>query len=298
MSFYESNSNPATATSGQIGEYIANARKKARNIKAFSSYKISSQTFNKPTIINILMSLQHKSQLITYLSKDKMLHGCKLGMDSHADISCVGKHGCVLEVIKGQTSIVRPFNDKYKPLLHVQTVNAAFAVDAINGDTYILHVNQCLNFKSSIENSILCTNQAQFHSTIVNNVPNLFQQNSTQSIIIPTHENLESPLQMNNPVSYLSVRYPTNWDMNNFPHIHLTDASAEWKPEELFNISSIVSTNTELTYIDSSLTTYNDTIMIHGVCKLSDVKSLTPEYLSTLWCITLEDAKITIQATT
>ena len=42
MSFYESNSNPAITTSGQIGEYIANARKKARNIKAFSSYKILS----------------------------------------------------------------------------------------------------------------------------------------------------------------------------------------------------------------------------------------------------------------
>ena len=27
-SFYEGNSNPATATSGQIGEYITNARKK------------------------------------------------------------------------------------------------------------------------------------------------------------------------------------------------------------------------------------------------------------------------------
>ena len=80
----------------------------------------------------------------------------------------------------------------------------------------------------------------------------MFQKSSTQSIIIPTHENLEFPLQMNGPVSYLSVRYPPDWDMNNFPHIHLTDASAEWKSEELFNISSIVSTNTE---IDSSLIT-------------------------------------------
>ena len=82
--------------------------------------------------------------------------------------------------------------------------------------------------------------------------------------------------------------------MNNFPHIHLTDTSVQWKFEELFNISSVVSINTELTYIDSSLTTYNDTIMIHGVSKLSDVKSFAPEYLSTLWRSTLEDAKNTI----
>ena len=86
--------------------------------------------------------------------------------------------------------------------------------------------------------------------------------------------------------------------MNNFPHIQLTDTSADWKPEELFNISFVVSTNIELTNIDSSLTTYNNTIMIHGVHKLSDVKSLTPEYLSMMWRITLEDAKNIIQATT
>ena len=173
-----------------------------------------------------------------------MLLGCKLGMDSHAGILCVGKHARVLEIIEGQTSLVRPFNDKYEPITNVQPVNAAFAVDALNGDTY--------NFQSSMEDSILCTNQAQFYGTIVNDVPKLFQKNRTQSIIIPTHENLEFPLQMNGPVSYLSVRYPTDWDMNTFPHNYLTDASAEWKSEELFNISSIVSTNTE---IDSSLIT-------------------------------------------
>ena len=60
VSFYEGNSNPATATSVQIGEYIANARKKARNIKAFSSYKISSQACHKPTIMNTSASSQHK----------------------------------------------------------------------------------------------------------------------------------------------------------------------------------------------------------------------------------------------
>ena len=35
-----------------------------------------------------------------------MLHGSKLGMDSHTDISCVGRHGRVLEVIEGQKSVV------------------------------------------------------------------------------------------------------------------------------------------------------------------------------------------------
>ena len=87
-----------------------------------------------------------------------MLLGCKLGMDSHAGILCVGKHARVLEIIEGQTSLVRPFNDKYEPISNVQTANAAFADDALNRDTYITHINQCLNFQSSMEDSILCTN--------------------------------------------------------------------------------------------------------------------------------------------
>ena len=76
-SFYEGSSNLATDTSGQIGEYIANARKKACNIKAFSSYKISSQTFNKPTIMNISASTQHKSQKIHNHRKMK----CSMGVN-------------------------------------------------------------------------------------------------------------------------------------------------------------------------------------------------------------------------
>ena len=42
VSFYEGNTNPTTDTSCQIGEYIANARKKAGNIKVFFSYNILS----------------------------------------------------------------------------------------------------------------------------------------------------------------------------------------------------------------------------------------------------------------
>ena len=38
--------------------------------------------------------------------------------------------------------------------------------------------------------------------------------------------------------------------------------------------------------------------MIHEIRKLSDTKSLNPEYLSKLWRVTLEDAKNTIRATT
>ena len=123
-----------------------------------------------------------------------MVNGCKPGLDSHADVSCVGKHGRVIEVIEGQTSIVRPFNDKYEPISNVQTVNAAFAIDTLEGETYILHLNQCLDFRSSMEDSILCTNQARFYGLIVNDVPKQFDSSSSQSIVIPSEHKLELPI--------------------------------------------------------------------------------------------------------
>ena len=289
VTFSDNTANPPSATSGQIGDYLASARKKARNVRAFSSRII--KTEHLPTIS---ASSRTKPNAIIRLNKNELTNGCRLGLDSHADVSCVGKHGRILEVIEGQTSIVRPFNDKYQPIINVQTVNAAFAVDVANGGTYIVHLNQCLDFRSSMEDSILCTNQARFHGVVVNDVPIQFDQNSSHSIIFPSHDKLEFPLKMNGPVSYLSVRYPTDWDMDHFPHIHLTDDASEWKPEETFNVNSVITT----TYVDQFFPTYEKTVMIHGVRKLSDTKDLTPAYLCNLWNITLNDARDTIRATT
>jgi len=289
VTFSDSTANPSSATSGQIGDYLASARKKARNIRAFSSHIVKSSN-----LTTISASSCMKPDDTIRLTKHEMTNGCRLGPDSHADVSCVGKHARVIEIIDGQTSIVRPFNDKYQPMINVKTVNAAFAVDIKNGGTYIIRINQCLDFRSSMEDSILCTNQARFNNIIVNDVPTQFDKNSSHSIIFPSHENLEFPLKMNGPVSYLSVRYPTDWDLDHFPHIHLTNDDSEWKPEEIFNVNSVLTT----TYVDQSFSHYEKTVMVHGVRKLSDTKDLTPAYLSNLWKITLNDAKDTIRATT
>ena len=67
---------------------------------------------------------QHQQQNIfsarkttsTSLSREERVQGCRLGLDSHADISCAGRHARILEIIEGQSCTVRPFNDAYKPL--------------------------------------------------------------------------------------------------------------------------------------------------------------------------------------
>ena len=108
VSFNEGNINPPSATSGQIGEYLANTRKKARTIKAFTSQMLKTKSMNF-NFTNISASSYNCTNHKIRLTKHELSHGCKLGLDSHADVSCVGKHARILEVIEGQTSVVRPF---------------------------------------------------------------------------------------------------------------------------------------------------------------------------------------------
>ena len=58
-----------------------------------------------------------------------MKAGCRLGLDTHADVSCIGRHGRILETLEGQYSTVYSFNESFSPMQQVETVNAAFAVD-------------------------------------------------------------------------------------------------------------------------------------------------------------------------
>lgn len=131
------------------------------------------------------------------LSSDERIHGCRLGMDSHADISCVGKHARILEVVEGQTCTVHPFNDSYEPLRNVRTVNAAFAIEDSKGHSYILKLNKALDFSASMEHSILCTNQARYNNVIVDDVPTNVDWNQTSShSVIFSNANVKLPLFM------------------------------------------------------------------------------------------------------
>ena len=234
----------------------------------------------------------------SHLSDAERRAGCFLGTDSHADISCIGKHGRILEIIEGQVCNVRPFDDSYKPMTGIRTVNAAFAIDLADGTTYILRVNNALDFTATMSNSILCTNQVRHHGIIVDDVPKQVDiaGTSTHSILIPNTE-LWFPLHMSGPVSGLHVRYPSDFDLEHFEHIHLTSADALWDP----SIFAIVSDKTFPSGpVDPTVSAMmiTATIQLSSLTKtnLSDLK--TPEYLSKLWGIGIKQAKKTLKATT
>ena len=97
------------------------------------------------------------------LSDEQLRDGCRLGFDSHSDMSYIGAHATIWEVYEGQLRNVMPFNDTYTPLKDVKTVDAAFAYDSDDGIKYILDVNQALDFSESMEHSLLCPNQARLN---------------------------------------------------------------------------------------------------------------------------------------
>ena len=108
-----------------------------------------------------------------------------------------------------------PFDDSMRPSKGIRTVHVAYAYDAPNGQTAILQVNHCLDFTSTMENSIVCTNQARANNIIINDCPKLFDltHTSTQSVIIPDNS-IEIPIHYHGPVPYIPIRYPTDEDLD------------------------------------------------------------------------------------
>ena len=70
------------------------------------------------------------------LTQSELSQGCRMGLDTHADISCLGRHARITSVIDGLECTVHAFNDSFSPLLGVKTVNGAIAVDSLDGQLY------------------------------------------------------------------------------------------------------------------------------------------------------------------
>ena len=256
------------------------------------------------------------------LSDDDKVSGCRLGIDSHADISCAGRHALVLETFHGRQCNVHPFHDSYSPITKVNTVNAALAHDTEDGKIYVLNLNQSLDFTSSMQHSILCTNQARIHDVKINDIPTVLDRTSSQSIYFPAQD-IRLPLLMNGPVPYLPVRAPTDADMEDCVHLDLTCGDHAWDPDCLTTTDRGISSVSHSYYRDDSLTrleidNFRQREMLDleydllgydigdSLCESAGVSAikhtshgeLTPEYLSKLWSISIENAKRTLRATT
>ena len=258
---------------------------------------------NLPSMM--INSTSKRKRKLSPLTNMELSEGCRLGLDTHADISCLGRHARILSIVEGTECTVHAFNDSYAPMHGVKTVNGAIAVDTDDGNIYILHINNALDFTSSMEHSLLCTNQARYQGIIINDIPKLLSSVSTQDIIFPD-DGITIPLHMNGPVPYINMRYPTDFDLTEGTHIHLTPED-NWDPQCLTTldkgISSLSSDIYENYYDDDSMyesdikSILESRILIQGI-KHKRGSSFTPEYLAKLWNISIPSAKLILDATT
>ena len=157
-----------------------------------------------------------------------------LGLDTHADISCAGKDAHVVSKIEGRTCAVHPFNDSYKAMTGVELVNVLFKYESRDGDQYILEVNQCLNFTSTMNHSILCTNQARHAGLIISDVPKALDTSSTQDIRFKDSD-IKLDIEMNGPIPYIPISKPNQEDMEYLPRLKVTRDDIDWDPQFIFN---------------------------------------------------------------
>ena len=71
------------------------------------------------------------------LSPMELEKGCRLGTDSHAEVTCYGRHARITCVHEGMKSNVAPFHDSYSPIQNVNFADACFAYDGADGQVYI-----------------------------------------------------------------------------------------------------------------------------------------------------------------
>ena len=100
------------------------------------------------TLSNAFIQVKSFGSSTHNLTNEELSVGCKLGIDTHADSSCAGRHIRILEYISGKKYNVTPFHDSYAPKTDVGMINGVVAVDNPDGSGYILELNNFLDFTS------------------------------------------------------------------------------------------------------------------------------------------------------
>ena len=236
------------------------------------------------------------------LTSDELLLGTRLGMDSHADTSCVNKHAYIETIVDGMTVDAIPFDSQLGKMSNLPIVHAIFAYDDIHtSTTTLLRINNAIYIKD-MDNSLLCPNQAREFGTIIDDVPPHLDHTGTGTFSI-TSDDSEFHLLQHGPTAYLPVRRPTEEELEHCTIVDITEEH-DWDPYK-GSSSTINAINTaqnddyltEEDDIDNHLV-YNQIRRIQAMRVSKPKDKLTPEYLAQIWNCGIETARKSIEATT
>lgn len=238
------------------------------------------------------------------LSPEEFRSGCRLGVDSHADTTCVNKHAFISEIVEGQTVDAVPFDSSIGKLTDLPIVHAILAVDnTLTYETHLIRLNNAIYVKS-MENCLLCPNQAREYGTVVDDIPLRLDHTGTGTFSISSGDTY-LPLSSYGPTAFMQVRRPTAEELDTLQPIDLTDPD-DWDPypEDARYISSLKSRTMDQEELDLEehpidCFLLDSTIRQIAAIRLSKPKDrLTPEYLAKLWGCGIETARKTIESST
>ncbi len=145
-----------------------------------------------------------------------------LELDNHADTACVGAD-CRVIAYAEKVCEVTPYHSSYAPMENIPIVQAAAAyTNPDSGKAYILIIKEALYMGDTLAKSYLNPNQMQHFGLVVNNVPkHLLPSPDDEShfTYIPS-ANLRILLQLKGVLSYIPIRYPSDYALQN----------CEWTP--------------------------------------------------------------------
>ena len=233
------------------------------------------------------------------LSPDELVMGTNMGVDSHAETTCVNKHAYIESIVEGFTVDAIPFDKPIGKLTNLPIVHTVYAHDdSETMVTSLLRFNHIIYVKD-MDNALLCPNQARENGIVVDDVPKRLDHtgNSTFSIITT---NVSLPLLQNGATAYLSLRRPTDQELDELYNqvIDMTDEN-EWNPYRdseypPYKTSTLSSISCE--GVDDWLLDHHNRRISAVMVKPKD--RLTPEYLAQIWKCGLETARKTIEAST
>jgi hypothetical protein len=150
----------------------------------------------------------------------------RLEIDNHADTSCFGSNFTPI-YFTGQVCDVSPFSSDYKPKTNVQISGACTAYDdPESGRTLILECHQGLWFGTKLAHSLLNPNQCRAFGLSICDDP--FDPHRELGIYDPVTD-LTVPMHMMGTIAYVTTRAPTWQEIQNCPHIVMTDEN-DWDP--------------------------------------------------------------------
>lgn len=237
-----------------------------------------------------------------FLSLQEMQSGCRLGIDSHADTTCVNHHAFIQEIVEGQTVDAVPFDSSIGKLEDLPIVHAILAVDNnLTHETHLLRLNNSIYVKS-MENCLLCPNQAREFGTVIDDIPIHLDHTGVGTFSMIT-SNVQFPLSSFGPTAFTHVRRPTDEELDTLIPIDITD-SEDWDPyghnsRQIYSVTR--SSNVNWHYEEHPLDGFLLLETLRQISSLNVSKpkdSVTPEYLAQIWNCGIDTARKTLQATT